>query len=533
MIRIFFLIIGLTGCFSQVNGSPGKPENHYDIFIYGGTSAGVIAAYTAKKLGKTVVLIVPDNHIGGLSSGGLGNTDIGNKRAIGGYSRQFYQRLGKLYGEVEVWRFEPSKASSVFNDFLTEGEIPVITGRKISQVNKRGNSIVSVDLSNTYGSNRKRQTITAGVFLDCTYEGDLLALAGVSYTIGRESNSLYNENWNGYQLAEFHKRSGFHQFPDGVSPYVIPGDPSSGLVWGIGNDSPSPTGQGDKKIQAYNIRLCLTDSAENRIPIKRPKGYNPAKYELMVRLIAAQPDIVRTYMKLGNLPNRKTDINNYGGFSTDMIGANYQWPEATFKERKKILEQHISYTKGLFYFFINDKRIPDSLRKSIAKWGYPKDEYVHTHHFTPQLYVREARRMIGEYVMSEHNCTGKESVADSIGMAAYTMDSHNVQRIVVNGMVKNEGNVEVGGFPPYPISYRSIVPQRSECTNLLVPVCLSASHIAFGSIRMEPVFMVLGQSAATAAVQSLNEGKAVQDIDYQQLRSQLQQMGQILSLPKK
>ncbi|MGN6602050.1 MAG: FAD-dependent oxidoreductase, partial [Ginsengibacter sp.] len=327
----------------------------------------------------------------------------------------------------------------------------------------------------------------------------------------------------GFQLPEYHKQSGYHQFPDNVSPYKIPGDPSSGLVWGISKDAPSSTGTGDKKIQAYNFRVCLTDSAENRIPITRPKGYDSSKYELLLRLFAAQPTMrkINDYFIWSIMPHRKTDINNRGGFSTDMIGESYDWPEANYQERKRIFDAHLAYTKGLLYFLQNDSRVPQEIQTFIKNWGYPKDEYKQFGHFTPQLYVREARRMLGAYVMTEHNCRGSVTVNDGIGLAAYGMDSHNCQRIIVNGMVKNEGNVEVGGFKPYPISYRSITPKQNECTNLLVPVCLSATHIAYGSIRMEPVFMVLGQSAAEAASLAIDEKVPVQQINVSRLQQWL------------
>ena len=530
--RAIFLVTMICCFMTTAKSQSNKKSMHYDICVYGGTSAGVIAAYTAQKMGKTVVLISPEGHIGGLSSGGLGQTDIGNKQAIGGLSRQFYKQLGKFYGEDESWKFEPSAASKVFDGYLKEGNVPVIYNKRIADVVKENARIKSVSLVNTYGSSKKKQTITAEVFLDCTYEGDLLALSGVSYAVGREDNKVYKENYSGFQLPEYHKQSGYHQFPDGVSPYRTPGNSSSGLVWGISKDTPSPSGEGDKRVQAYNFRICLTDSVENMIPIKRPSDYDPSKYELLVRLFQAQPNMkkINDYFIWSLMPKRKTDINNRGGFSTDMIGVNYNWPEAIFEERRKIFNEHVSYTKGLLYFFVSDKRVPNSLRSYVSKWGYPRDEYVDNKNFTPQLYIREGRRMIGEYVMTEHNCTGEKTVKDPVGMAAYTMDSHNIQRIMVNGMVKNEGNVEIGGFHPYPISYQSITPKRTECTNLLVPVSLSASHIAFGSIRMEPVFMVLGQSAATAAVQAIDENKAVQDINYDKLKKQLLIDKQILGL---
>lgn len=512
--------------------STTQAQKKYDICIYGGTSAGIIAAYTAQKMGKSVVVISPDGHIGGLSSGGLGQTDIGNKIAIGGLSREFYKKLGSVYGTDESWKFEPKEAMKIFKDYIKEGNIPVIYNKRIQKVVKKKTQIEKVSLADTYGNGAVTDWIAAEVFLDCTYEGDLFALAGVSYSIGREANKTYNETLNGYYLPTYKQQSGWHQFPDGVSPYKIPGDPSSGLLYGISKDKPSNPGDADKKVQAYNFRICLTDSAENRIAITRPADYDSTKYELMARLIKAQPTMVqpKDYFIWSIMPKRKTDINNRGGFSTDMIGANHNWAEASFAERKKIYDDHVSYTKGMLYFVNSDSRIPDSLQNFTREWGYPKDEYTEHGNFSPQLYIREGRRMIGEYVMTEHNCVGKEVVPDPISMAAYGMDSHNVQRIVVNGDVKNEGNVEVGRFPPYPVSYRSIVPKAKECTNLLVPVSLSASHIAFGSIRMEPVFMILGQSAAVAAVHAINEKKSVQSIDYQKLRAELIKQDQVLGL---
>ena len=511
-------------------------KNNYDVIIYGGTSAGVVAAYQVKKLGKSVLLIVPDGHIGGLSSGGLGETDIGNKQVIGGISRDFYRKLGIVYGKEESWKFEPKEAMKIFLNMIEEEKIDVIKLKKIKNVRKSGNNIVSITLVNTYGKEIKKtlQTVGASVFLDCTYEGDLFAKAGISYTLGREGNEQYGETINGYFLPAYLKQSGRHQFPDSISPYKIPNQPSSGLLYGISTNKPGKTGAGDRLVQAYNFRICLTRDPANAIPITKPENYNPDNYELLARLIAKQPsfDKLQQYFIWSLMPNYKTDINNRGGFSTDMIGANHNWPEADFDERKQIYNEHVAYTKGLLYFYKTDPRIPKSMQEAFQKYGYPKDEFIENDHWTPQLYIREGRRMIGEYVMTEKNCVGTDVVLDPIGMAAYAMDSHNTQRIIVNGMVKNEGNVEVKGFQPYPISYKSIVPQKKECTNLLVPVSLSASHIAFGSIRMEPVFMILGQSAALAAVQAISEKKAVQDIDYTKLRTALLKHNQILSNPE-
>lgn len=511
-----------------------QQSQSYDIVIYGASSAGIIAGYTAIKMGKTAVVIATDDHIGGLSTGGLGQTDIGNKAAIGGLSRRFYQDLGTYYGKEEAWKFEPKAASQIFDNYIKEVQLPIIKNQRIGKVKKKNGALTSVQLFPTYAKGKSTQEIKGKVFLDCTYEGDLFALAGVPFMLGREDNSKFNETLNGFQLPTYQKQSGWHQFPDDVSPYKKAGDPKSGLLYGISADKPSAVGTGDKRMQAYNFRICLTDSAENRIAIEKPATYDPQKYELLGRLIQAQPgyNMVKNYFIWSIMPNRKTDINNRGGFSTDMIGANYDWATASFERRKAIYQEHLDYTMGYLYFMQTDSRVPEHIRNYVKNWGLPKDEYINHQHFTPQLYIREGRRMHGAYVMTEHNCTGRVTVDDPIGLAAYTMDSHNTQRIVVNGMVKNEGNVEVGKFLPYPISYRSITPKEKDCSNLLVPVCLSSTHIAFGSIRMEPVFMILGESAAIAAVQAIDQNSTVQGIDQTKLQQELLKRQQVLKWKK-
>ena len=496
-----------------------------DVCVYGGSAAGVIAAYSAKMLGKSVVLIEPSKFLGGLTTGGLGATDIGNKYAVTGLSRDFYRRLGKHYGQFESWIFEPSVASKIMHQYVNEAQIDVMYQKRIVSATKKGTSImyITVEDAQSHGTEPLIR-VKAKQFIDCTYEGDLMAKAGVSYTVGRESNSQYNETWNGNYLADYRKNSGYHQFPDGVDPYKIEGNPASGLLWGISPEQVQPNGSGDQKLQAYNFRICLTNVPENRIPITKPDNYDPKRYELLVRLFEAQPadrDINR-YFIWSQMPNNKTDINNRGGFSTDMIGDNYEYAEAGYDRRAQIIKDHEDYTKGLFYFYLTDPRVPKQLQDYVAEWGYPKDEYTENNHWTPQLYIREARRMVGAYVMTEANCVGKEVVKDDVGMAAYGMDSHNCQRIVIRkegkDMVKNEGNVEVGGFDSYPVSYRALLPKAEECGNLFVPVCLSASHIAFGSIRMEPVFMVLGQSAAVAACLAIDNNTSTQSVDVAQIK---------------
>ena len=524
--RCLLISILLGSTLSLVAQTPESAErpDSADICIYGGTSAGVIAACAAKRAGKSVILLEPGSRVGGLTTGGLGYTDIGNKSAISGMARDFYRRVGTRYGRFESWVFEPHVALEVFQSYLKDAGIQPRYHRRLVSVIKENNRIQSITTEDTRqpGTTKEKtivaklQTIVAKEFIDCSYEGDLLAKAGVSYFVGREANSVYNETYDGAQLRDK------HQFPDGIDPYKTPGDPASGLLWGIDQNPPDSPGTGDKRVQSYNFRLCLTNDPANRIPITQPAGYNPDHYTLLLRLLAKRPaKDLNSIMKIDHMPNHKTDINNNGGFSTDMIGMNYDYPDGNYKRREAIVKAHESYTKGLLYFIGHDPRIPESLRTEMLQWGYPKDEYPENNHWTPQLYIREARRLIGAYIMTQANCEGRATVDDGIGLAAYTMDSHNCRRGVVNGMVKNEGDVQIGGFGPYPVSYRAIVPKKEECSNLLVPVCLSASHIAYGSIRMEPVFMVLGQSAAIAAAEAIDTHTAIQDIDVKTLQRQL------------
>jgi hypothetical protein len=512
------IVVALLAAFVLVTASASAQRIiETDVCVYGGTSAGVIAAYTAQKLGKKAILIEPGRHLGGMSSGGLGYTDIGNKYAITGLARDFYRRIGQHYGKFEQWTFEPHVAEDIFKQYVAQSNFQVLYETRLKTVKKQGARITEVAFENAVDRSAAAVIVRAKVYIDCGYEGDLMAKAGVSYVVGREDNRDYNETINGVQLMQG------HQFQDGIDPYIIPGKPESGLVWGVSRETLQPNGTGDKKVQAYNYRICLTSDKNNMVPITRPEGYDSTRYELAVRLLKANPDKKRLddYFIWSRMPNSKTDINNRGGFSTDMIGMNYKYPDGTYEQRKQIIAEHERYTKGLLYFYGHDSRIPVELRNEMLKWGYPKDEYTDNGNWSPQLYIREARRMVGSYVMSQANCEGKEVVKDGVGMAAYTMDSHNCQRIVVNGQVKNEGNVEVGGFGPYPIAYGSIVPKATECNNLFVPVCLSATHIAYGSIRMEPVFMVLAQSSATAAVHAIDGNKSIQSIDIAKLQQEL------------
>lgn len=521
--RIFLTILIILSlnvmCFAKTQ-TQSVPK--YDIVIYGGTSAGVISAVQACRMGKSVILIEPNQHLGGLSSSGLGATDIGNKGAIGGLSRKFYRRIYREYhGDItgSQWTFEPHIAEKVFNDMVREIQVPVVFGERLKLKNgaKKHNGRITEIVMESGIAFRGR------MFIDATYEGDLMARAGVSYTIGREANSTYGETLNGVQT----KNAVHHQFIKTVDPYVVPGQPPSGLLHGINGDVPGKEGGGDKKIQAYCFRLCATDVLENRRPWPKPQNYDVAKYELLLRNFKAGD--MRIPWNPVRMPNGKTDSNNNFAVSTDYIGMNYDYPDGDYMTRERIVKQHEEYQKGLMWTLANHPGVPAEIREYFGKWGLSKDEFIDNDNWPYQLYIREARRMVSGYVMTQHNCQGRVVAEDPVGLAAYTMDSHNVQRYVdENGCVRNEGDVQVGGFGPYPISYRSIIPERSECENLLVPVCLSSSHIAFGSIRMEPVFMVLGQSAATAAGIAIDDNVSVQKVDYQKLRKQLIDDGQVL-----
>lgn len=492
-----------------------------EICVFGGSSAGVVAAVQAARMGKKVVLTEFGRHVGGMTSGGLSQTDIGNKGAIGGVSREFYQRMGKHYGTNEVWKLEPSVAESVFNQMLAEARVLVYFDQRLKSVKKKKDRITEIKME---GGNVFR----AAEFIDCTYEGDLMAKAGVSYTVGREANSQYGETLNGIR-----EKTPKHQFTVNVDPYVKPGDPKSGLLPFIQKEALGTPGAGDRSVQAYNFRLCITQNPTNRMVIQPPAEYRESGYELLARYIealvaAGKTPTLAQFMHIQPMPNGKTDVNNNGGFSTDFIGRNYDYGDGSYRRRFEIWKAHEDYTRGLIHFLATSKRVPETMRTEMQSWGLCRDEFADTGGWPHQLYIREARRMVSDVVITEKHCRAKEIVSDSVGLAAYNMDSHNCRRIVRDGHVENEGDVQVAPSKPYPISFHSIVPKQKECENLSVPVCLSASHIAYGSIRMEPVFMVLGQSAATIAAAAIDEKSAVQQINYRQLRDRLLKDGQIL-----
>jgi len=513
MKHLLGIVLAVAMAFQVVAAEP-----QYDLVVYGGTSAGVVAAVQAHRMGKTAIVIEPGQHLGGLSSGGLGATDIGNKKAIGGISREFYQRLGTHYGNEENWTFEPHVAEATFNAMIKEAKVPVDFGERLN----RKDGILIEEGAIRSITMESGKAYTGRVFIDATYEGDLMALAGVPFHVGRESNATYGETLNGVQT----KHAIYHQFKVPIDPYVVPGDPSSGLLPHIQEEVPGEEGSGDHRVQGYCFRMCLTNDPENRLPFPKPANYDPIDYELLLRYLKAGHWTVMNLSK--DMPNSKTDTNNKGAFATDFIGGNYAYPEGDYATRERIIQEHKDYQQGLMYFLANDPRVPKAVHDEMQQWGLPKDEFLDNGGWPHQLYVREARRMISDYVMIEQNCMGTRTIDDAVGMGAYTMDSHHMMRYVKDGRVLNEGDVQVGGFGPYPIAYRSIRPAKKDSTNLLVPVALSASHIAYGSIRMEPVFMVLGQSAATAAVMAMEGDVAVQDVDVPKLQERLLADKQVL-----
>ncbi len=542
--RIFLLaLIIFPGCKTKNDSSSYKA----DVVIYGGTSAAVAAAVQVARMGHTVIIVSPDRHLGGMSSSGLGFTDTGNKEVIGGIAREFYQLIYKHYQDSSAWKwqkrseygnkgqgnpaidgdkrtqwiFEPHAAEEAFETMIKDNDITVFREELLDRekgVKMDKNRIVSI-------TTLKGKIFKGKEFIDATYEGDLMAAAGVKYTVGREANTVYNEKWNGIQKGVFQHG---HYFRDKVDPYKIPGDPSSGLLPRITSEQPGDNGTGDNKIQAYCYRLCLTKVPENMIPVTRPEGYDSTQYELLARVAATGWN--EYFNKYDPIPNLKTDVNNHGPVGFDNIGMNWDYPDASYERRQEIIDDHINYQKGFLYFMATDKRIPEEVRKAMNEWGYAKDEFTDNGGWPYNIYIRESRRMLGRYVMTENEIMSRRAVPEPIGMGSYTMDSHNVQRYVTpEGYVQNEGDIGVATPKPYSIALGSIIPKPEECENLLVPVCVSASHIAYGSIRMEPVFMILGQSAATVATMAVEQNKPAWQIPYSEIRMQLEQDGQVLN----
>lgn len=524
-------------------------QKQWDVCVYGETPAGVLAAIQAAKMNKQVLLISNTAHVGGVATSGLTATDLNNFRSAGGLTRDFYKRLYAYYLDSSAWRcesrdvfFERSKkrtftgkndslqmqwvyeshiAERILKGMLQEAGVQVVYKERLQLkmgVEKKNTSILSIRMDNGHRYNAK-------MFIDATYEGDLMARAGISYIAGRESNSTYHETMNGIQLNGIIGKDGVS-----IDPYIKKGDPSSGMLPFLEPRIPGSNGEKDQRTQSYCYRLTLTDDPANRIDIAKPAGYDPLWYEFLARMIEMNPGILlKNIISFTPMPNKKTDTNH-----ADFVGANYKWPEAGYAERDKIAQMHKDYALGLLWFLGNDPRLPDSMRMEMKRWGLPKDEFTDNGNFPHQLYVREARRMISDYVMTEKNCNGEAPVPDAVAVATYPLDCHYVSRVVdEQGRVHAEGSYGKQKSTNYGISYRSLVPKSSEAVNLLVPVCLSSSHVAYSSIRMEPVFMVLGQSAGTAAALALDRNISMQELSYDVLQPVLLKDGQVLVLKRK
>ncbi|WP_337967385.1 FAD-dependent oxidoreductase [uncultured Flavobacterium sp.] len=502
----------------------------YDVVVYGGTVSGIMAAAEVIKSGKNVLLIKPLNTaLGGMTANGLGATDVLNNSILGGATRDFYKSIKEYYGnsnswfggnpggyarytydgDIMIW-FEPKAAQYVLRDFIVNNAIPILHNQRLDLDKGVTKNDLNAITSITMESGLK---IKGKMFIDATYEGDLMAKAGVSYTIGRESNSQYNERTSGVQRIANSNRN---QLPDGIKhfgtdfPLNLPGN-----------------GTGDKKIQAYCYRMCLTNESRNRIQIEKPADYNEDDYNILFEYLKTYQG--NTFFDLVPMPNYKTDSNNFGPVSTDYVGKNYKYPDANYAEREMIIADHKRYQIGLLWTLANHPNVPARIRDFYKEWGLPKDEFVDNGNWPNQLYIREGRRMISEYIMTERNCTGQIVADRPVALGDYAMDSHIVQRYIDNnGNIKNEGQFMAGTPKPYPIDYRSIVPKKAQCTNLFVPVCLSASRTAYSSIRMEPVYMSLGQAAGAAAVLAINNGTTVQDLPYDVLRSALLEKKMVL-----
>ncbi|MEZ0297941.1 MAG: FAD-dependent oxidoreductase [Candidatus Methylacidiphilales bacterium] len=523
--------------------SSGWTAETFDIVVYGGNSGGVMAAVQARRMGKTVALIEPGKHLGGMTSGGLGWVDVGNPATIGGLGREYFHQVWEHYQDEANWKWEkkrklpgqhppladddhtlwivePSVAEKLFDRMTADAKVTVVRGERLDRKNgvkKSGQQIVSITMESG-------RTFEARMFIDATYEGDLMAAAGVTYVVGRDGNARYKETINGIRPKPAPGR-----FPENIDPYVVKGDPRSGLLPRVYPDWGGKVGDADRGVQAYNYRLCMTKEPKNLVPFEKPAGYDEKNYEFLFRFIEAGGGTKEKLFRPDTLPNLKTDTNNNGYISTDYVGMNWDYPEADYATRERIAKEHELWIRGFIWTMQNHPRIPEAIRKAHSGWGLAADEFTDNGHWPFQLYIREARRMTSDYVITENTAMGKEKSEDSVGLGSYHMDSHAIKLFVSpEGYVCSEGGMFVHIPGPFGISYRSIVPKRGECENLLVPVCSSATHAAYGTIRMEPVFMVLGQSSATAACLAIDKKVAIQELPYPLLRERLLADGQVL-----
>ena len=538
-------LLTIIGCLLWCAGKLHAADVHHcDVLVYGGTPAGIMSAIAAAKLGQNTTLVAPSKHLGGVMSSGLCATDMNSHSRIGGYARQFFQRVYEHYSTPDAWHaekrdeyferaakrvfsgrhepsrmqwtFEPDVAENIFDLMLKESSVTVRLGERLDLrrgVRKEDNQLREL-------ITESGQRYVAKMFVDASYEGDLLAQAGVTHIVGREANATYGEQFNGVHSRRYADLNAGPTGPIQIDPFIVPGKPASGLLPFIAAKSPGEDGRADKRIQAYCYRYTLTDDPKNRRPIEKPADYDPQWFELLGRTCAANPQItLRSLMSMAPLPNRKVDVN-----MSNMPGVNYGWPEGDYATRADLMRMHKNFALGKLYFLVHDQRVPTEVREELSRYGLPRDEFADNDNFPYEMYVREARRMISDYVMTEHDAlrVGTRHAPDGIAIGSYMVDSHQVGYFVdASGELYVDGSL---GEKPraYAISYRSIVPKPAECANLLVPVCISSSHPAYGSIRMEPVFMVMGHSAGTAAALAIQRGSSPQQLPYAVLRSQLE-----------
>lgn len=524
----------------SVNGSQDQ-ELTFDIIIYGGTSSGVMAALQASKMGKSVAIVNPTNHLGGATSNGLSSVDIKNHDIVGGLAHHFFLLVGQYYQQDSAWKFEkkhpmpdqqgqpdlddptmwlvePKVAELIFKSQIANAKIPVFNNENLI----RPGGVTLVDNHIEQIQMESNRIFKGKIFIDATYEGDLLAAANISFIIGREPNSVYGETHNGI-IPNYPSQLGL----PAIDPYIVKGDFSSGLLPRIHPDFGGSIGDGDNGVQSFNFRMCLTDCPENRVMIRKPRNYNEQDYEIVLRASeAGMPK--ENFFKLSFIPNRKIDANNASLVSTDYIGMSWNWSQADHNTRKLIQNQHEQWQRGLVWTLQNHPRIRPDIQLHYSQFGLPKDEFRANKNWPYELYVREGRRMVSSYVITENTPFG-ETVFDSVGLADYRMDSHAVKYYVSpDNTLATEGAFFLPTHGSFAISYQALTPKESECQNLLVSVCISASHVAYGAIRMEPQYMILGQSAATAASLAIDLGVAVQNVPYDSLKMQLLKDGQIL-----
>jgi hypothetical protein len=494
----------------------------FDLVVYGGTAGGVMTAISAARAGLTVALLEPSKHLGGMVTGGLSRTDFGKKEVIGGIALEFYQRAGKKYGREIEWMPEPRIAEAILNEMIQEAKtITVLLNHRLKEqggVKKQGARIVEITMENG-------ARFQGAIFADASYEGDLLAQAKVDFTWGRESAAQYNES-----LAGVRPKDRNHQFDFPVSAY----DENKKLLPEIQTGPRGEIGAGDRKVQAYNYRMILTNDPDNRLPFAKPATYNAKRFELLARFLAEfvkqkgrGPRMNEILLPAQVAGKQKWDFNNRGPFSTDYIGKSWDYPNASYKRRAEIWQEHKIYTQELFYFLVTDSRVPKETQAEIAQFGLAKDEFIDNDLWPYQLYVREARRMVGDYVVTQKDIQTELTKPDVIAMGSYNSDSHNVQRYFTpEGNAQNEGNMEVA-VTPYQIPYRILLPKRAQATNLLVPVCFSASHVTYSTLRMEPQYMMIGQAAGVASKMALEKKTAVQDVDTKALSAKLHEQGAV------